>query len=161
MKRLVSLDWLRGVAIISVLFFHALIFNTYVITSSADNNIITQIILYFSTWAGIFAIISGFGTTISLYSQFKSGKLTRQKVLFNALITGAITLLFNYFYLIILTPGFIGNGPGGITLIGFFPALFWTGQIYASTFDPSRLFFATALLMIGWGTSFWGLQFLL
>ena len=82
MKRLVSLDWMRGSAIASVVFFHALVFNMTPTTGSEDQgSALYMVILYFITWAGFFGMISGVGNSISMYGKLVRGKVRRAAVL--------------------------------------------------------------------------------
>lgn len=151
MKRLVSLDTLRGLAIFSVLFFHAMIFNSEVETSDASTQApgLMKVILYVVTWAGAFGMISGVANCISMYRRLRAGSIRPAKLMSAAALTTALILLINYFYLAILSPGWIK--PGDVS-IGLLPALIVTGKLYISSLD--RLLFATALTMVAWGIFF-------
>lgn len=146
--RLVSVDWLRGLAIVTVVFFHAMLFNADPAASSANESApgLMNLILYFITWAGFFGMISGVGNTLSLYSSLKSGKLNRSSMLRSALLKGAIVLLVNYIYLLIFTPGSLTPGAESI---GILTGFIRTGRFIPSSLD--RLLFATALTMVGTG----------
>ncbi|HMF34356.1 MAG TPA: heparan-alpha-glucosaminide N-acetyltransferase domain-containing protein [Candidatus Lokiarchaeia archaeon] len=152
MKRLVSLDILRGLAIIGVIFTHASIFNSDVPASSSQPSLLGNIILYFLTWAGIFAIISGIGNTIAMYSRVREGTWTPKQVLTNSLIGGMITLLVNYLYLGLFSPGFL---PPTLPTESFLSAFIRRGIVLIP--NPAQLLFATALMMIAWGTIFSGI----
>ncbi|MFZ2488834.1 MAG: hypothetical protein WAZ19_12000 [Anaerolineae bacterium] len=152
--RLVSVDWLRGLAIVTVVFFHAMLFNADPAASSANESApgLMNLILYFITWAGFFGMISGVGNTLSLYGSLKSGKLSRSAMLRSALFKGSIVLLINYLYLGIFTPGSLVPGAESIgVLTGFIR----TGRIIPSSLD--RMLFATALTMVGTGLIITGL----
>jgi hypothetical protein len=150
MKRLVSLDWMRGAAIASVVFFHALVFNMTPTTGSEDqDSALYMVILYFITWAGFFGMISGVGNSISMYGKLVRGTVARSAVLKGAIVRGAVILAINVFYLGILCPGVLEPGREDI---GVLPALIRVGQTFPYSLAPERLLFATALTMVAWGT---------
>ena len=151
MKRLVSLDVLRGLAIFGVLFFHAMGFNSNVEVDDASDQspLLMNIILYFVTWAGAFGMISGVAHSISMYRRIRAGKTTSRNLLVTAGVTAAAILAINYVYLAIFCPGWIR--PDDVS-IGFLPAWIVTGDVYISSVD--RLLFATALTMVAMGILF-------
>ncbi len=155
MKRLVSIDIFRGVAIIGVIAIHALLFNLdYHPAGSMYDSPVTTVILYFMSWAGVFAVISGIGNALSLYGRIRQGIWTPKKALFNSLLGGTIYLIMNYVYMWFFVPGY---PPMGRT--AFFQelgktggVLFWLirdGQWFFPS--PEQTMYATALEMIGWG----------
>lgn len=151
MKRLISIDYLRGIAILGVVFYHATIFNSPppgegpTFPDILWVNVILLIITYFSAWAGMFGIISGTSNTISLYGGFRSGKIRNPKqILYYALFQGSMILLINYVYLFVFCPGWVVDNR---MVGGFLPILIRTGQIFPSN---QNYLFATALMMIGW-----------
>lgn len=112
MKRLVSLDCLRGGAIVMVVFFHAVVFNTDSTGGGGGGaaqeipwliKLILFLLLYFITWVGMFGMVSGFSNSISLYGHLRQGRTTRATMLKTALSRGLIILLVNYIYLGIFT----------------------------------------------------------
>lgn len=150
MKRLVSLDWMRGAAIASVVFFHALVFNMTPTTGSEDqDSVLYMVILYFITWAGFFGMISGVGNSISMYGKLVRGTVGRAAVLKGSIVRGAVILGINFFYLGILCPGVLEPGHEDI---GVLPALIRVGRFFPYSLAPERLLFATALTMVAWGT---------
>ncbi len=151
MKRLISLDHLRGLAIVGVVFAHAFIFNQPPPGAGTELpdilwvNILVIFITYFMAWAGMFAIISGSSNTISLYGGLQTGKLTNPKqVLVSSIFSGMIIIIINYVYLYLFSPGWV---IGGVLTGGYLPSIIRTGQNYPR--DPNLLF-STALIMIGW-----------
>jgi len=161
MKRLISLDCLRGGAIVMVVFFHAVVFNVDSTGGGGGGasqeiplliKLFLFLLLYFITWVGMFGMVSGFSNSISLYGHLRRGRTTRATMLKSAVSRGLIILLVNYIYLAIFTPGFLIPGQEAI---GILPGLIRTGRLY----HPSvgRMLFATALTMVAWGTIFTGI----
>ena len=152
MKRLVSLDILRGLSIVGVIFFHAFIFNVDMPPGFIDPSGISQVILYFLTWAGFFGMISATANTIALYGRFRKGSFTAKRMLLNFITTGLVVILINYIYMLVFAPGYIDPNYVAISIL---PAFIRTGLYYPP--DPARILFATALLMVGTGILFTGL----
>jgi hypothetical protein len=154
MKRLISIDIFRGVAIIGVIVVHCILFNGESNSETNVDPLVGNIILYFLTWAGIFGIISGIGNTISIYGRVRQGIWTPKKALTSSLLGGTIYILVNYLYLWLFTPGYYTSSTeytGGV--------LFWLirrGEILS--LHPLQIFFATALMMIGWAIIFSGIS---
>jgi hypothetical protein len=149
MKRFISLDILRGNAIIIVIFMHALLYNSSLVLGELDPeaNIVTQIISYFLYWAPAFAMISGTANTISIYGRFRAKKMSAKKMLNNLLLTGFEILIMNYIYMLFFTPGHVEPG---LTSIGILPGLVRYGVIFISSLE--RLIFSTTLVMLGTST---------
>lgn len=149
-RRLVSIDVERGIAIIGVVFFHAVIFNLPTlggVPSDLSTKLVLDIITYFTAWAGMFAIISGFGNTLSLYGGLKSGKVKDPKhIAQSAIFSGGMVILVNYIYVFIFCPG--GLTEAGTYRGGFLPGLIRLGQFLPA--EPSHYMYATTLIMIGW-----------
>lgn len=154
MKRLHAVDLLRGLAIVSVVFFHAMIFHSDAdgAEAAAASPRLMAFILYLVTWAGGFGMLSGLAWSVSLYGRFKAGRLPARDLLRQASLTTAAILGINYLYLAVFSPGFLTPGA---TSIGLLPAFLRTGEIVWC--GGERLLFATALTMVAWGTFFTGL----
>jgi len=136
MKRLISLDCLRGGAIVMVVFFHAVVFNVDSTGGGGGGasqeiplliKLFLFLLLYFITWVGMFGMVSGFSNSISLYGHLRQGRTTRATMLKSAVSRGLIILLVNYIYLAIFTPGFLIPGQEAI---GILPGLIRTGRLY-------------------------------
>jgi hypothetical protein len=136
----------------AVIFAHASIFNSDVPASASSPSLLSNIILYFLTWAGMFAIISGIGNTIAMYSRVRQGTWTPKQALVNSIVGGIITLLVNYLYLAFFSPGFL---PPTLPSDSLFSGLIRRGILLIPT--AQQLLFATALMMIAWGTIFSGI----
>ncbi len=75
MKRLVSLDWMRGSALASVVFFHALVFDMTPTTGSEDQDSAAyMVILYLIAWAGFFGMIPGWATASPCTASWCAGR---------------------------------------------------------------------------------------
>lgn len=155
MPRLVSLDVLRGLAIASVVFFHAMIFNSDGDSSkaAADAPLLMGFILYMVTWAGGFGMVSGMANGLSLYGRMREGKVSPNRMLGQAFLTTCVLLAINALYLGIFSPGYLTPGAESI---GLLPAFIRTGRLVPSTVE--RMLFATALTMVAWGAFFTGLS---
>jgi len=148
MRRLVSLDVARGMAIVSVVFFHALVFNNDATLTPETTPApwLLALLTYLVTWAGTFATVSGLGNTLSLYGRLRQGRIDRRRMLQDAVFGGLAIVAINYLYLALFTPGFIRVDGADI---GWLPGLVRSGQWL--TWPADRLLFCTALMMIGWG----------
>ena len=146
-KRIIALDVICGIAILSVLYFHAIIFTFVVINdgeaipTGSNIEIITFILAYFVSWAGIFAIVSGLANTFAMYNRFKAGKMPRKQILRRGLLNGVLILILNALYMIVFVPG-LEEG-----VMGIIPGMIRYGNFCV----PSMigLLFNTALTMIG------------
>lgn len=134
MKRYVTLDFLRGLSIFGMIFFHLLndIYDMSWTSTSAGLqsaplfNIILLILgLFFGSWAGLFLMVSAASNMVSMHNNFENGKSVRSVVL-KQVLGGFILLLF----------GFLAEG---------------TLQYYAvfQTFRNGSTTFPTALLFNG------------
>ena len=146
--RLVCLDWGRGMSILLVLFFHALIFNNDAPLPPPDRMPgFVAVLNYFVAWAGVFATISGISNALSLYGPLSCGTIDRRRMIRGALGGGLAIIALNYAYLAFFSPGFLELGK--VPPIGILPALVRTGGFGPPSAD--HLLFCTALMMVGWG----------
>jgi len=158
-KRILSLDFIRGLAIIGVVLNHAI---TYGIMLNEDNArkllpksplVIFAPLLIFGTWAGIFALITGIVNAYQIYLRMKK-KENIGKALQGCLINSTLILIMHFIFL-----GLFNRVGESLTGNGYNHSLI-TGSIELQQLSiPSiELFFrADALAMIsvsGYFTSF-------
>ena len=78
-KRLLSVDFIRGIAILGVLFVHHIIYGTWYEDAIALSVISTPVLMILSpimilaTWAGGFPLISGFTNTFTSARRLENG----------------------------------------------------------------------------------------
>ena len=95
-KRINSLDFLRGISIILIIFFHTSIYNYANIHKIDFNNppIIVVIMSFLVLWGGLIIFYSGVVTTIMISERIeKSGNIYHIKFLF---IAGGMYLIIHY-----------------------------------------------------------------
>jgi peptidoglycan/LPS O-acetylase OafA/YrhL len=113
-KRVNSLDFLRGISLILVVFFHTAVYNYANIHKIDFNNppIIVVLISFLVLWGGILIFYSGIVNTIMLYGRIeKLGNLKHANFLF---IAGGIYLIIHYLLNIFLgrwNIDFVNNQP--------------------------------------------------
>jgi uncharacterized membrane protein YeiB len=104
MKRYVTLDFLRGVAIFGMIFVHILddIYNL----SWTENDATLQAAplaavvlllmgIYFGSWAGLFLMVSATGNMVSMYNGLEKGKSIKSVIL-KQVVGGLILLFFGF-----------------------------------------------------------------
>ncbi|MHA2357853.1 MAG: heparan-alpha-glucosaminide N-acetyltransferase domain-containing protein, partial [Candidatus Heimdallarchaeaceae archaeon] len=108
MKRIKVIDFLRGFAILAMLFFHSSYYWDSLPSREQMNqmlsNPIAGLAILLGKAAGIFALISGMSYGVSTYNRISSGKSKPRDIFFSGLVTGlwVITLgkahvsLFNH-----------------------------------------------------------------
>ncbi|MHA1822101.1 MAG: hypothetical protein ACTSU2_03100 [Promethearchaeota archaeon] len=101
MKRYVTIDFMRGLAIFGVVFVH--IFSDLFDENSIMNNLnniplsfilILILILYLGCWGGMFVMISATGNMFSMYRNLERGK-TPLQVAVRQIVMGLILLFFS------------------------------------------------------------------
>jgi surface polysaccharide O-acyltransferase-like enzyme len=113
-KRIDSLDFLRGISLILIVFFHTSVYSFANIHKIDFNNppIIVVIISFLVLWGGLLIFYSGIVNTIMFYGRIeKLGNLKQAKFLF---IAGGIYLVIHYILNIFLgrwNIDFINNQP--------------------------------------------------
>jgi surface polysaccharide O-acyltransferase-like enzyme len=113
-ERIDSLDFLRGISLILVVFFHTSVYNYANIYKIDFNNppIIVVIISFLVLWGGLLIFYSGIINTIMFYRRIeKSGNLKHANFLF---IAGVIYMIIHYILNIFLgrwNVDFINNQP--------------------------------------------------
>jgi len=149
-KRILSLDFIRGLAIIGVVLNHAI---TYGIMLNEDNArnllpksplVIFAPLLIFGTWAGIFALITGIVNAYQIYLRMKK-KEDISKALQGCLINSTLILIMHFIFSGLFTrmsESLTGNGYNHSLITGSI-------ELQQISIPPIELFFrADALAMI-------------
>jgi len=147
-KRIVALDIIRGIAIISIVVLHRLHYNWsaagpgHAIGDSAASWVLF-VLFYLITMAGIFALITGTVTSLRAYQRNAGGRSAPIQLLYGGLATGLWILGLHYIQRIFLANGFLeGRFPVGI-LLG------WIRTGEALPLAPGLYYESNALSMIG------------
>lgn len=147
-KRIVALDIIRGIAIISIVVLHRLHYNW---TAAGPGRTIGDsaapwvlfVLFYLITMAGIFALITGTVTSTRAYQRNAKGQSTPNQLLYGGLATGLWILSLHYIQRIFFANGFLeGRFPVGI-LLG------WMRTGEAVPLAPGLYYESNALSMIG------------
>nr|MDO8109391.1 heparan-alpha-glucosaminide N-acetyltransferase domain-containing protein [Candidatus Sigynarchaeota archaeon] len=115
MKRFVSIDFLRGFAILGMIALHVFIvtFNTDIFVDAVQGHgdawliVVAAVIMYFSSFAGLFVAVSAFGNVASMQKQFErlQGKPDAYKIVRkNQVMRGLVVILFSLLITLILWP---------------------------------------------------------
>lgn len=146
MKRIATLDFLRGVAIFAVIFIHSFQYlydytwiiddYTLVFDFPIPFLIIAGILGYFGLWVAFFILISG---TVNAYVMTRKAVSTKKKhvILTKQIITGVFILILGYIKEALFYWGYIGHSFRSGDWTNFYP--FW-----------SSLFEMKPLQIIGW-----------
>ena len=146
MKRIASLDFLRGVAIFAVVFIHSFQYlydytwiiedYTLVLDFPIPFLVIGGVLGYFGLWVAFFILISG---TVNSYIMTKKAVSLKKKhvILTKQLITGASILIIGYIKEAFLYWGYLGHSIRSGDWTNFYPL--W-----------SSLFEMKPLQIIGW-----------
>ena len=152
MRRLLFVDFLRGISIICVIFFHAMAFNIFGGTQQAleaASPIVTAIafpIGIIGSWGAIFVYLSGISNSVAIYNQLKKGKKPG-KVLLGAILPNLAVFIINYVFLLLFSHHRVIGDKEYYSIIN--------GALETLTFqefDPRILIFNSSLIMIGIGT---------
>ena len=164
MKRIQVIDFLRGISILFMMFFHGSYYWDSLPSKTQMNQILANpfagLALILGKAAGIFALITGMSNAISMYSRMQSGKSKPRDVFLGGLITGSWVILLGKIQVSLFNHTIIGNaefpypdGPPEYTLI---VGSIQTGQIqYPSIFTV--VYKNTALFCIGLSIIFTGI----
>ena len=101
-KRLLSVDILKGVAIIGVIIFHPTIYSNFHTEANAQNIVPTYLFFIFlpllllATFAGGFTMLSGLVSTYNIYNRLER-KISFKNAAFPVLINSFIVLLLDPF----------------------------------------------------------------
>jgi len=152
MKRIATLDFLRGVAIFAVIFIHSFQYlydYTWIIEDPSlvlefpiPFLIIGGVLGYFGLWVAFFILISG---TVNAYVMTRKSVSTKKKhvILTKQLVTGVFILIVGYIKEAFLYWGYIGHSIRSGDWTNFYPL--W-----------SSLFEMKPLQIIGWTMIFNG-----
>ncbi|MBW6458208.1 MAG: hypothetical protein K0B52_03505 [FCB group bacterium] len=147
-RRIISLDFMRGLAIIGVLISHNLILDVWYgkqafqIVPVWVIGLLFPLLLVF-TWAGSFVLISGITMSYSAYNRFSKGVPT-QKIVFPIIINSIALLLLDPVRTLIFSRPHLFRGTMTYSLLAK-PII--TGEWAAPGIE--RLFLIGALPMIG------------
>jgi peptidoglycan/LPS O-acetylase OafA/YrhL len=148
MKRLLGLDFLRGIGIIGVVFLHSSLYHYGNLLKIDYNNPPAIVILIgmLLMWAGLFAIISGTVNTLQFFRRFKNESKSIKEVLRINTITGLIILLSSYFYFWIVGPAILDRVNGNHDYSVLMNLMIRGKLIFPSL---QRIFYVDALTMLG------------
>ncbi|NPD88585.1 MAG: DUF1624 domain-containing protein [Asgard group archaeon] len=156
MKRIQVIDFLRGISILFMLFFHGSYYWDSLPSKNQMNLILANpfagLALVLGKAAGIFALISGMSNAISMYSRMRSGKSKSLGVFLSGLVTGLWVILIGKIQVALFNHTMIGNAefpyPDGPSEYSLIIGSIQTGQIqYPSVF--TLIYKNTALFAIG------------
>ncbi len=151
MRRLLFVDFLRGLSIMCVIFFHALAFNIFGGTQQALEAVppvVTAIsfpIGIIGSWAAIFVFLSGITNSVVIQNQLKKG-IKPGKVLLGSILPNIAIIMINYVYMVLFSHYRV------IGVQEFYSII--NGSLETLTFqliDPRILLFNSSLIMIGIG----------
>lgn len=151
MRRLLFVDFLRGIAIFCVIIFHAMTFDIFEGTQQALDSVSPLVMIFafpigiIGSWAAIFVFLSGIANTAVVYNQLKKGTKPL-KVLLGAILPSLAIIIINYIFLIFFSHYRLVGGQKYYSIVnGTLELLAYPG------FDPRILLFNSALIMIGFG----------
>jgi len=164
-KRLLFLDFMRGVAILGVVVNHAIVYGIMVNNANAleylpqSPLIIFAPFMFFATWAGIFSIINGIGVGYNVYKRLESG-ISLKDALKSPFITSTSLLIIHFLFQLIFdrrsTP-IIGETPWWSIGTGTIIQWSWSGIELRLLFRSDALssiamsgYFACAVITLLW-----------
>ena len=107
MKRLILIDFMKGIFVFCLLFFHALSFNIVNdVTGTIEGlNPVLTIISYplgvIASWAGFFFLASGILNGYLIYHQLIIDKKQPKRIFLGNLTTNVGIIIFHFIYVII------------------------------------------------------------
>ncbi|MFA6272080.1 MAG: acyltransferase family protein [Patescibacteria group bacterium] len=151
-KRLLSLDLIRGVGIMGVIFLHAALYHFGGIFDLDMDNppLVVTIIGFLLMWAGLFAIISSFGYAYRISNRLEEGE-NDNKVAKSLFFKGAVLLILASIYFVFIGPAII-NFDSRSFLTSMVDGLLMRGQFPSFSFE--RFVYLDALAMMGWNLVF-------
>lgn len=107
-KRLLSLDFIRGLAIFGVVFAHGIVIGIFLGEPNAVEYlpqsplIIFAPILFLGTWAGLFALITGVANSYIIFNKLNQGSTIKKSVK-SSIINNLMVLFFHFVYMGLFT----------------------------------------------------------
>jgi hypothetical protein len=107
-KRLLSLDFIRGLAIFGVVFAHSIVFGIFLGNSNAVQYlprsplVIFAPMLFLGTWAGLFALITGIANSYIIFNRMEE-KYNIRKSVKPSIVNNLIVLIFHFVYMGLFT----------------------------------------------------------
>ena len=151
MRRILFVDFLRGIAIFFVIVFHAMTFNIFGGTQQAldaAGPLVTAIafpIGIIGSWAAIFVFLSSIANTVAVTNQLKKG-VKPGKVLLGAYLPSIAIIIINYIFMVLFSHvRLVGENEYYSIINGTVELLSYPG------FDVRVLLFNSSLVMIGFG----------
>ncbi len=148
-RRLESLDVVRGVGVMGVVFLHTALYHyaNLLKIDFANPPAIVTAIGFLLMWAGLFAMVSGAAHAVRTVERLEDG-LAPGQVLRWSLISALIMLVTSYVYFLFLGPALLDRVAGNhdySMLAGFIT----TGKVLAPSLQ--RLLYVDSLTMIAFG----------
>ena len=156
MRRLRSLDLIRGAGILVVVFLHASLYQYDGLLALDLKNpppVIT-VIGFMLMWAGLFAIVSGASHMFTWTDRIGEKSADPGRMRRSLLITGALLLVLNLAYFQLLGPTLL-DIPGGRHQYALLNGLIETGRLPGLYWQ--RFFYNTSISMLGWNCILLGL----
>lgn len=156
MRRYVSLDLLRGIGILGVIFFHSAVYYYGDIDNVDFENppLLIAIIGTIALWGGLFAVISGVANLSMATLRIQAKEDVYKNTFRNLSISGLFLLVFHYVYNIFLGPTSF-NFETGFHKYSFIAGSLREGALYS--IPIKRFFEGSALSMLGWNLIFFGI----
>jgi uncharacterized membrane protein len=156
MRRLKSLDLIRGAGILVVVVLHA---SLYQYDGLLDIDFqhppaVVTTIGFLLMMAGVFAIVSGSSHLFRWTDGISTETTVPREMRRSLLLTGVILIVLNFVYFQALGPTLL-DIPDGHHQYSFLNGLIETGHLPA--FSWERLFYNTSLSMVGWNCILMGL----
>ncbi len=164
MKRFVSIDFLRGFAIVAMIALHVFIvtFDTDILLAALEGEgspaliVVAIVIIYFASFAGLFIFVSAFGNVASMQKQFErlkdrpdACKIVRN----NQVIRGVVVVGISYFITLFLWPYVfdpIAEGVAGLLTWEEYVQEWVTGTIWTNW--VTDIYFVDVITFLGFAT---------
>jgi hypothetical protein len=151
MRRLLFVDFLRGIAIFFVIIFHTMTFNIFGGTQQALDAAGPLVVAIafpmgiIGSWAAIFIFLSGIANATAIHNQLEKGTKP-MKVMLGSILASSAILIINYIFMTLFSHHRLAGDQNYYSIItGTLELLRYPG------FDLRMLIFNSALIMIGFG----------